>query len=213
MMRECDEHGYYRDEECPECGEQGKFLMNDFELERLGRTMAGILRHGRFDLEMDEQGFVDVREMVAEIQNSNKRMHWLRPHHIIALVQTDPKGRYQVSGDAVRATYGHTIELELNHPTEDVPLVLFYPTTVEEADIILEVGLLPSDRSMVHLSLTYTDAYSAGSVRTENPVILAIDTVSCCDEGYEVGKAGKTVFLCKQVPPQCLKIAHEEEYD
>ena len=213
MMRECEVHGYYRDEECPICGEQGKFLMNDFELERLGRTMAGILRHGRFDLEMDDQGFVDLREMVAEIQNSNKRMHWLRPHHIIALIETDPKGRYQVSGEMVRATYGHTIPLELNLPTEDVPMVLFYPTTPEEADIILEVGLLPSDRSMVHLSLTYNDAYSAGSVRTEVPVILAIDTVLCCDEGYVIGKAGKTVFLCKQVPPQCLKIAYEEEYD
>jgi len=213
MMKECDVHGYYRDESCPVCGEQGKFLMNDFEMERLGRTMAGILRHGRFELEMDDQGFVDLRDMIAAIQDSNRKMHWLRPHHVIALIETDPKGRYQVSGDMIRATYGHTIPLDLNLPTDDVPEVLFYPTTEEEVDIILETGLMPTDRTMVHLSKTYDDAYNAGSVRVENPIILAIDTILCSDEGFEIGKAGKTVFLCKQVPPQCMKIAHEEEYD
>jgi len=213
MMRECEVHGYFRDETCPVCGEQGKFLMNDFEMERLGRTMAGVLRHGRFELEMDEQGFVDLRDMISAIQGSNKKMHWLRPHHVIALIETDPKGRYQTSGDMIRATYGHTIPLDLNLPTDDVPLVLFYPTTREEVDIILETGLMPTDRTMVHLSLTYDDAYSAGSVRVDDPVILAVDTILCSDEGYEIGRAGKTVFLCKQVPPQCMKIAYEEEYD
>ena len=212
-MRECEVHGYFRDETCPVCGEQGKFLMNDFEMERLGRTMAGILRHGRFELDMDEQGFVDLRDMISAIQGSNKKMHWLRPHHVIALIETDPKGRYQTSGDMIRATYGHTIPLDLNLPTDDVPLVLFYPTTREEVDIILETGLMPTDRTMVHLSLTYDDAYSAGSVRVDDPVILAVDTILCSDEGYEIGRAGKTVFLCKQVPPQCMKIAYEEEYD
>jgi len=212
MMRECEVHGYFRDETCPVCGEQGKFLMNDFEMERLGRTMAGVLRHGRFELDMDEQGFVDLRDMITAIQDSNKRMHWLRPHHVIALIETDPKGRYQTSGDMIRATYGHTIPLDLNLPTDDVPLVLFYPTTKEEVDIILETGLMPTDRTMVHLSLTYDDAYGAGSVRVDDPVILAVDTILCSDEGYEIGRAGKTVFLCKQVPPQCMKIAHEEEY-
>ena len=211
-MRECEVHGYFRDETCPVCGEQGKFLMNDFEMERLGRTMAGVLRHGRFELDMDEQGFVDLRDMITAIQDSNKRMHWLRPHHVIALIETDPKGRYQTSGDMIRATYGHTIPLDLNLPTDDVPLVLFYPTTKEEVDIILETGLMPTDRTMVHLSLTYDDAYGAGSVRVDDPVILAVDTILCSDEGYEIGRAGKTVFLCKQVPPQCMKIAHEEEY-
>lgn len=212
MMRECDVHGYYRDETCPICGEQGKFLMNDFEMERLGRTMAGILRHGRFELNMDEQGFVDMREMVSAIQDSNRRLHWLRPHHIVALIETDPKGRYQVSGDMIRATYGHTIPLDLNLPTENIPEVLFYPTTPEEADIVLETGLMPSDRTMVHLSLTYDDAFGAGSVRVDFPTILAIDTVKCADMGYDIGKAGRTVFLCRQVPAECLSIAHEEEY-
>jgi putative RNA 2'-phosphotransferase len=213
MMKECEAHGYYRDEICPICGEPGKFLMNDSEVERMGRTLAGILRHGKFDLEMDDQGFVSIREIVFVMKEKNNRMHWLRPHHVIALVETDPKGRYQISGDMVRATYGHSIPLDLELPTDNVPAELFFPTTAEEVDIILEVGLLPSDRSMVHLSLTYDDAMRAGKVRVDNPIILVIDADAVFEAGYDIGKAGKTVFLAKQVPPECLEIADENDYE
>ncbi|MDR2866063.1 MAG: RNA 2'-phosphotransferase [Methanomassiliicoccaceae archaeon] len=212
MMKECEAHGYYRDDICPVCGEPGKFLMNDSEVERLGRTIAGILRHGKFSLKMDDQGFVSMREIIYTVKENNNRMHWLRPHHIIALVETDPKGRYQTSGDMVRATYGHSIPLELDLPTEDVPAELFFPTTAEEVDIILEVGLLPSDRSMVHLSLTYDDAMRAGKVRVDNPIILVIDADAVFEAGYEIGKAGKTVFLSKYIPPECLEIADENDH-
>ena len=213
MMRECEAHGYYRDETCPVCGEPGRFIMNDYEVERLGRTIAAILRHGKFSLDMDDQGFVRIREIVMTVKEKNSRMHWLRPHHIIALVETDPKGRYQISGDMVRATYGHSIPLELDLPTDDVPAELFYPATPEEVDIILEAGLLPSDRLMVHLSLTYNDAMNAGSVRVEDPIILLIDTNAVFKAGHEIGKAGKTVFLAKQIPPECLSIADENVYE
>ena len=211
MMRECEDHGYFRDEVCPVCGEEGRFLMNDFEMERLGRQMAGILRHGKYDLPMDDRGFVRTRDLISAIKEHNPRMHWLRPHHVIALVETDPKGRYQISGDTIRATYGHTIDLDLRLPTDNIPDELYYPASEDEAEIILEVGLKPSDRAKVHLSLTYQDAYNAGSVRLEQPVILAIDVDRCFDEGYDIGRAGKTVFLCDQVPADCIRIIHEEE--
>ncbi|MCL1978956.1 MAG: RNA 2'-phosphotransferase [Methanomassiliicoccaceae archaeon] len=211
MIRECEDHGYFRDEYCPICGEEGKFLMNDYEVEKLGRTMAGILRHGKHDLDMDDQGFVDMRSIVAVMKAKNPRMRWLRTHHVEAMAETDPKGRYQISGSDVRATYGHTIELNLRLPVDGIPEVLYFPTTEEECDLLLEDGLFPSDRAMVHLSRSYGDAVRAGSVRVDDPVILAIDTVGCIDAGIEIGRAAKTVFLCDQVPPEFLYIADEKE--
>ncbi len=211
MMRECEEHGYFRDEYCPICGEEGKFLMSDFEVEKLGRTMAGILRHGKYDIDMDDQGFVDMRDIVTVMKAKNPRMKWLRTHHIEAMAETDPKGRYQISGSDVRATYGHTIELSLRHPVDGIPEVLYYPTTEEDCDEILNEGLFPTDRALVHLSRTYKDAMRAGSVRGDDPVILAIDTAGCIDAGIEIGRAAKTVFLCDQVPSEFLYLAEEEE--
>ena len=213
MISECEEHGYYRDKYCPICGEEGKFLMSDYEVEKMGRTIAGILRHGKFDLDMDEQGFVDMRDIVAVVKERNNRMKWLRPHHLEAMVETDPKGRYQISGSEVRATYGHTIELSLRLPVDNIPETLYYPTTEEECESLLEAGLFPTDRAMVHLSLTFKDAVKAGAARTDDPIILAIDTPGCIDAGIEIGKAARTVFLCDQVPSEFLCIVEDDERD
>lgn len=209
MLRECQDHGYFRGELCPVCGEAGRFLMNDQELEAIGRTMAGVLRHfpERFGLQMDEQGFVPMRDFIAALKNQRERYHWLRPHHIIAIIETDAKGRYQVSNDLIRATYGHSIPLNLNLPTDNIPEKLYYPTTPEETDIILETGLKPSDRKMVHLSKTYQDAVNAGLVRTDNPVILEIDAEKAIHDGLVIQRAGRTVFLADDVPAAYLKRA------
>jgi len=208
MLRECEDHGYFRDETCPVCEEEGKFLMSAEEMDKVGRTMAGVLRHfpERFELEMDEQGYVDLRDLVSALRDRSRRMHWLRSHHIVALVESDPKGRYQVSNDKVRATYGHTLDLDLMHPSDNIPAELFYPATPEEAEIILEMGIIPSDRRMVHLSKTYEDAHSAGSVRVDEPVILAVDTAAATADGVAIGRAARTVYLCKEVPPQYLSV-------
>jgi putative RNA 2'-phosphotransferase len=213
MLRECQEHGYFRGDLCPICGDAGRFLMNDQELEQIGRTMAGALRHfpEKFGLEMDEQGFVSLRDFIAALKRQRERYHWLRPHHIIAIIETDPKGRYQVSNDMIRATYGHSIPLNLNLPTDNIPDTLYYPTTPEEADILLETGLKPSDRKQVHLSKTYDDARKAGLVRTESPIILEINAQRAIGDGLMIGRAGRTVFLTLEVPAEYLKKAEVEE--
>ena len=64
---------------------------------------------------------------------------------------------------------------------------------------------------MVHLSNSYGDAVKAGSVRIEDPIILAIDTSGCIDAGIEIGKAAKTVYLCDQVPSEFLSVADAPE--
>ena len=164
MINECEEHGYFRRDKCPVCGRNGKFVMSDFEVEKLGRMMAAILRHGKFSPEMNEQGFVSIPEIVGLIKEHNSRVKWLRPFHIDALALTDPKGRYQIRGNTVRATYGHTIKLNLDLPTDKNPAYLYYPASEEDVDTILEEGLVPTDRTMVHLSATFEDALHAGEV-------------------------------------------------
>ena len=213
MIRECEEHGYFRNERCPYCGEEGKFIMSDFEVEKIGRTLAAILRHGKFGLDMDAQGNVSLKDVMAKIRERNPRMNWLRARHIEALVETDPKGRYVISNGKIRATYGHTIPLDIRLDCEDIPDELFYPATPEEAELILESGIFPSDRAMVHLSRGYRDAVRAGSVRTEDPVILVIDTGVCMELGSDIGRAAKTVYLCRSVPADAIDIADPEDWD
>jgi putative RNA 2'-phosphotransferase len=207
MLKECAQHGYFRAEACPVCGHPGRFLMNDRELDHLGRILTGILRHfpDRYQLQVDPQGWVSLPGIARAISQKHPAYHWLRVQHLVAIAETDAKGRYEVRDDRVRATYGHTVEVDLDLPTENIPDHLYFPVTAEETTIVLEVGLKPSDRRKVHLSKTAEDARAAGRVRTPEPTLLEVDTVRARADGLVIMRAGKTVFLVDQVPPQYLK--------
>ena len=207
MLKECRSHGYFRAEVCPLCGDEGKFLLNDEEVETLGRTMAGVLRHfpERYGLEMDTHGWVDLRDFLTAVQIRNKRFKFLRPHHVVGLIETDPKGRYQFEDGKIRATYGHSVDIDLDLPTEGIPDVLFYPTTEEETHLLLEAGLRPSDRKMVHLSATFEAAMEAGRGRIQSPVVLEVDTQAARAAGAVIMKAGKTVYTTKEIAGEFLR--------
>ncbi|HYK92505.1 MAG TPA: RNA 2'-phosphotransferase [Thermoplasmata archaeon] len=206
MLKECPQHGYFRAETCPVCGQPARFLMNDRELDHLGRVMTGILRHfpEKYGLTMEPHGWIELPKLVQAIAGHHRGYHWLRPHHLVAIAESDPKGRYEVKEDRIRATYGHTLEVDLDLPTDRIPDELYFPVTAEEVSIVLEVGLKPSDRKKVHLSKTAADAKAAGSVRTPEPVILAIDAKRARAEGIVIMQAGKTVYLVDQVPASFL---------
>jgi putative RNA 2'-phosphotransferase len=207
MLKECPQHGYFRSENCPVCEQPGRFLMNDRELDHLGRVMTGILRHfpDKYGLTVDDKGWIELPQLVGAVSRQHRGYHWLRVHHLVAIAESDPKGRYEVRDDRIRATYGHTVEVHLDLPTENVPDALFFPVTPDEAAIVLEVGLKPTDRKKVHLSRTAQDAHAAGSVRTPEPVILEIDARKARDDGIVIMQAGKTVFLVDEVPSGYLK--------
>ncbi|MCD6383143.1 MAG: RNA 2'-phosphotransferase [Thermoplasmata archaeon] len=213
MLRMCQQHGYFRGEACPICGDEGKFLMSQDEMDSLGRVLMGILRHfpERFGLRMDEQGFIDISRLAQAIRRNNpRRFRWLRPNHIIALAETDPKGRYQIEGNAIRATYGHSIKLkDMELPTGDVPENLYYPTSEEEAELLLERGITPTDRAMVHLSKTYKNAYEAGSVKIENPIIIRVAAKKAVESGVVIYHAATTIYTTDFVPPEFLSIVKE----
>jgi putative RNA 2'-phosphotransferase len=217
MLRMCRDHGYFRGEDCTICGDEGKFLMSSYELESLGRIMAGILRHfpEKFGLHMDEEGFVDIYKLVTSIKRKRgDRMRWLRPTHVIGLVETDPKGRYQVDNNHVRATYGHSIELSMSLPTDNIPERLYFPTIPDEVDDLMKAGLQPGDRTMVHLSKTWNDAYEAGIHREgPDPVILRIDAEQAQNNGIIIQRAGKTVFTVEEIPSDFLVMSDDEDIE
>jgi putative RNA 2'-phosphotransferase len=213
MLSECEEHNYFRGETCPICGKKGKFLMNDKELNSLSRIIAGALRHfpEKLGLMMDGKGWVDISSLIDAIGTSRSGFDWLRVYHVEALVKTDPRGRYQIDGGMIRATYGHTFDIDLS----DLPLAdidkLFYPVTEEEVDIILEGGLFPTDRKKVHLSGSLEKAIEAGKVRTDEPLILKIDGKKARDDGVNIYRAGKDVYITDKIDPKYISKVKNSE--
>ena len=213
MLFECEEHGYYRGDTCPICGKKGKFLMNDREMNSLSRIIAGALRHfpDKLRLGMDGHGWVEISQLIDAIGSSRSGFNWLRLHHIQALVATDPRGRYQIDGGMIRAKYGHTIDVNLDDlPVADLD-AYYYPVTEEEADIIIEGGLHPTDRRKVHLSGSIEKATEAGKVRTEEPFILKIDGVKTKKDGIMIYQAGKDVYIADEIDAKYLSKANKSE--
>lgn len=213
MLSECEEHGYYRGESCPICNKKGKFLMNEQELSALSRIIAGSLRHfpDKLGLMMDGKGWVDISSLIDAIGISRSGFNWLRPHHIEALVTTDPRGRYQIDGGMIRATYGHTIDVNL----DDLPVAelddFYYPVTEEEFDIVIEGGLHPTDRKKVHLSGSMEKAIEAGRVRTEEPIILRVDGVKAKKNGLKIYRAGRDVYIADEIDAKYLSPVKKSE--
>ena len=112
MIRECSVHGYFSDEPlCPACNDEGKFIMRSGERNSMARRLALILRHApeKFDLEMDINGWIDIKDIIRQFKKRDeRRYHWLRPHHFRAVSETDPKGRYEVRGNMIRACLLYT---------------------------------------------------------------------------------------------------------
>ncbi len=186
--------------------------MSEEERVNLGKTAAGVLRHfpDKYSIEMDDRGWISLEHFVKVLRNRQKRFHWLRKYHVHALVETDEKNRYQHEDGYIRATYGHSVDVDLDLPTEDIPSELYLPTTEKESELLLEGGVNPSDRTYVHLSGTYESAVEAGAVRSEEPVILKVDAESATENDNVIMKGGKDVYLAEEIGPEYLKKNEEQ---
>jgi putative RNA 2'-phosphotransferase len=203
MIRKCPNHGYFRGEEC-KCGEEGKFVLDDERTERMGRFLSGALRHFPDDLglAMDQHGWVDMGVLLDVMLT---RYPWASAQRLKALVESDVKGRYQINGNKIRARYGHSVNIELNFPENDVE-DLYYGSSQEEAEMILEMGIRPVRQRYVHLSTSYGKAVEAASVHSENPVIFKIDAFDAMDNGVIMMIVNEFIVLSEEVPPEFLHI-------
>ena len=187
--------------------------MNDQELNSLSRIIAGALRHfpEKLGLMMDGKGWVEMSSLIDAIGTSRSGFNWLRIHHIEALVETDQRGRYQIDGGMMRATYGHSIDVSL----DDLPIAeideFYYPVTEEEADMIVEGGLHPVDRKNVHLSGSIEKAIEAGRVRTDDPLILFIDGEKAREDGIKIYHAGKDVYITDSIDAKYISKVDESD--
>ena len=207
MLRECKTHKFFNGLNCPVCNEEGKFIMSDREISGLGRLLAGVLRHfpEKFNLEMDINGWINIRAMTDSFKEQRHYYHWLRPWHFKAIAECDDKGRFQIEGDMIRATYAHSVEIELDHPTDGIPESLYWPCNPDELTNHLELGLKSTEKqNYVHLSKSIRNAMEAGHVHNSRPAVLEIDTTRAIADGHTIYRAGTTVFLTEEVPPTYL---------
>ncbi len=211
MIRKCNEHGYFRGESCPECGDEGRYVLDDDREERLGRFVSGSLRHFPVDvgLDMDSQGWVELDQLCAIMK---KRYKWGTMERLVSLVESDRKGRYEIDGNYIRAKYGHSVDVELisDYPENELH-DLYYGVSQEEADMLLDSGIYPIRQCYVHLSTSYEKAKQAALVHTDNPVIIEIEANKAQQDGVDIVTVNEDIVLARGIPPEYIFILGSEE--
>lgn len=208
MIKSCPQHGYFRGEHCV-CGSSGQLLLDEARTEKLGRLVAGCLRHFPDDLglAMDSRGWVELEKLGQVVAS---RHDWANRELIVALVISDSKERYEIRDDLVRARYGHSVDVELDHPENELPL-LYYGASEEEADRILEIGIKSASQRYVHLSSTAEKAWHVATFRTGNPRVIQVDAASAQSAGVKMMTVNDDIVISETIPARFLSILPSSE--
>lgn len=205
MIKRCPEHGFFRGEGC-ECGNAGQTVLEEERTEKLGRLVAGALRHFPDDLglDMSPRGWVDLDALSEAIET---RYRWANKRLVIALVQSDPKERYEIREGKIRAKYGHSVDVNMDYPLNELS-TLYYGANEEEADRILEVGLKAATQRYVHLSTTPEKAWYVSTFRTNSPRVIRVDAEAAQRAGVKMMTVTDDIVISENVPPEYLNSVH-----
>jgi putative RNA 2'-phosphotransferase len=159
-----------------------------------------VLRHKpeEIGLMIDAEGWVLVEELIKKMNLKGIAVNF---QIIDEVVQTNDKKRFAFNEDKtlIRASQGHSIEINLNLPAVTPPDILYHGTTEKYLESILQTGLQKQGRQHVHLSVKEEAAKAVGS-RHGKPVILIIDAKAMYRAGLEFYLSENQVWLTDSVP-------------
>ncbi len=179
--------------------------MKDISVDN-SKFLSLILRHnpGLISLELDENGWANVDELILRMNNHGKFMDFETLKNV---VENNNKQRFTFNQDLtkIRANQGHSIpvDLELNEvePVRD----LYHGTVQDFMDAILKDGLKKMNRTHVHLSKDIDTAIIVAQ-RRGKPIVLQIDACQMHKDGYKFYLSKNEVWLTDHVLPKYLKI-------
>ena len=173
---------------------------------RVSKLMAYVLRHSpeEFGLKPDGEGFVPLDELVKALQTVYPDV---TEEFVREIVERDAKGRYEIRDGKIRARYGHSFKVKLDHEEDTESRVLYHGTPRRNLGRIMREGLKPMRRQFVHLSTSREEAIETGRRHGKDVVLLIIDAECLRRRGLRVYKAGKNVRIVERVPPECITLA------
>ncbi len=171
----------------------------------LSKFLSLILRHKpeTIGLQLDENGWANVEELIQKINATGQSID----HELLnSIVVTNDKQRFAFNEDKtlIRASQGHSIEVELQLKETQPPAFLYHGTVDKYITAIKAEGLKKMSRQHVHLSSSKETATLVGS-RRGKPVILIIDAPKMCEDGHLFYLSENNVWLTDCVPAQYIQ--------
>ena len=174
------------------------------DLNKTSRFISLILRHrpDTIGISLDEHGWASVEELLVGISKTQ----YIDMEMLEKIVKTDSKQRYSFNEDKtlIRANQGHSIDVDVELPKKQPPVILYHGTGEKYVASIDEQGLITKSRLYVHLSSDEATAAIVGS-RHGRPVVYEVLASQMYHDGYEFFQSVNGVWLTKSVPVQYLK--------
>jgi putative RNA 2'-phosphotransferase len=170
---------------------------------KVSKYLSKHLRHQpeRIGLTLDEAGWVEIDELIAACAAHGFRFTRDELDHVVA---ANDKKRFAIDGTRIRASQGHSIEVDLGLDPAVPPSYLYHGTVARSLDAIRAEGLRPMNRHDVHLSADRETATRVGA-RRGRPVVLSVDAGAMHRDGHVFHLSANGVWLTKSVPPRYLR--------
>ena len=169
---------------------------------KISKFLSLVLRHQpeTIGIALDPAGWVEVSALLEAMRRHGRG---ISEAELREVVETNDKKRFSFSDDGlrIRASQGHSVEVELGYEPAVPPEVLFHGTVERVLDSIRTAGLLKGDRHHVHLS---SDRQTAEKVsqRRGRPVILRILAGQMHRDGFAFFLSANGVWLTDHVPTE-----------
>lgn len=180
-------------------------IINEKEITRLSKFLSLVLRHKpeTIGITLDENGWTEVSILIEKINASGTVLTLPILKHV---VDTNSKKRFTLNetSDKIRASQGHSVEVDLGYTSQQPPAVLYHGTTVKFVDVILMEGLQKQKRHHVHLSADKETAINVGQ-RHGVPVVFEVMAAQMSASGFEFFRSDNGVWLTDHVPSVYLR--------
>lgn len=171
---------------------------------RISRFLSLVLRHRPevIGLTLDDNGWADVQSLIEKSNTANVPLNM---ELLKDLVDNNSKKRFAFNEhfNKIRASQGHSIEVDLGLKGQIPPSVLYHGTGSKSVPSILEKGLLKGKRQHVHLSADIETAKNVGQ-RHGKPFIFEVLAEQMYKDNYTFLLSDNGVWLTDKVPREYL---------
>ncbi len=166
---------------------------------KLEKKLSYVLRHKpeAFDLVLDEEGYADADQVCRALDIDRAVLE--------AIVGQSDKKRFELTGNKIRALYGHSLAQKIQKEEITPPEFLYHGTGRKAAESIIREGLKPMNRQYVHLSYDTDIAYEVGKRKDSQPVLLRVDAKKAHEDGIRFYDGNERNVLADAIPATYIK--------
>ena len=166
----------------------------------ISKFLSYVLRHrpDEIGIRLDGQGWIPISDLLAACAASGQP---ITRDELDYVVSNNSKQRFALSEDGlqIRASQGHSIDIELGYEESQPPAVLYHGTASKNVESIRKEGLKRGARHHVHLSVDSETARMVGT-RYGKPVVLTVRAGAMYVVGMAFFASANGVWLTEHVP-------------